>query len=134
VRVLDVGCGANLIYPLLGAALCGWRFVGSDVTDAALDWAGRNAAASPHLAPLIELRRVDADSPHGAALRLPLPHSKGQAQGRTMRRVGVLTCEQRQVPPQHGCAACHAPLYVCTCQYCKLIIIAAHSATFLETV
>lgn len=87
MRVLDVGCGANLIYPLLGAALCGWRFVGSDVTDAALDWAGRNAAASPHLAPLIELRRV-----------------------------GVLNCEQRQVPPQHGCAACHAPLYVCTCQ------------------
>ena len=28
VRVLDVGCGANLIYPLLGAALRGWRFVG----------------------------------------------------------------------------------------------------------
>ena len=66
VRVLDVGCGANLIYPLLGAALHGWRFVGSDVTDAALECAARNAAANPHLAPLIDLRRVEAGSPLGA--------------------------------------------------------------------
>lgn len=31
VRVLDVGVGANCIYPLLGHAEYGWRFVGSDV-------------------------------------------------------------------------------------------------------
>ena len=68
MRVLDVGCGANLIYPLLGAALRGWRFVGSDVTDAALEAAARNAAANPHLAPLIDLRRVEAGSPLGATL------------------------------------------------------------------
>ncbi|PHS87530.1 23S rRNA methyltransferase [Aeromonas dhakensis] len=30
-RVLDVGVGANCIYPLLGAREYGWRFVGSDI-------------------------------------------------------------------------------------------------------
>lgn len=69
VSVLDVGCGANAIYPLLGAALHRWRFVGSDVTDVALEWAERNAAANPHLAHLIKLRRVEANSPLGAAGR-----------------------------------------------------------------
>ncbi|KAL4858898.1 U6 small nuclear RNA (adenine-(43)-N(6))-methyltransferase [Chlorella vulgaris] len=58
VTGLDIGCGANLIYPLLGAVLCGWSFVGADVTAAALRWAARNLGANPHLAQLIEVRRV----------------------------------------------------------------------------
>ena len=61
VRVLDVGCGANLIYPLLGAAMHGWAFVGADVTDAAMEWAKRNRAANPHLAALLEVRRSAAE-------------------------------------------------------------------------
>ncbi len=32
VRGLDVGCGANYIYCLLGASLFGWHMVGSDIT------------------------------------------------------------------------------------------------------
>jgi 23S rRNA (adenine1618-N6)-methyltransferase len=36
VRVLDVGVGANCIYPLIGQRSYGWRFVGSDVDVAAL--------------------------------------------------------------------------------------------------
>jgi 23S rRNA (adenine1618-N6)-methyltransferase len=36
VRVLDVGTGANLIYPLLGHREYGWRFVGSDIDTTAL--------------------------------------------------------------------------------------------------
>ena len=58
VRVLDVGCGANLIYPLLGAAMHGWRFVGVDITDTAVEWAAKNAAANPDLQHLLEIRRV----------------------------------------------------------------------------
>ena len=42
VRGLDVGVGASCIYPLLGAALNGWAFVGTDVTDEALAWARYN--------------------------------------------------------------------------------------------
>jgi hypothetical protein len=33
VRGLDVGCGANFIYCLLGAALYGWHMTGVDVTE-----------------------------------------------------------------------------------------------------
>ena len=51
-----VGVGANCVYPLIGAARNGWSFVGTDVTDAALEAARRNADANPRLAPLIEIR------------------------------------------------------------------------------
>jgi 23S rRNA (adenine1618-N6)-methyltransferase len=56
---LDIGCGANVIYPLLGASLCGWSFLGVDVTDTAMEWAVRNRDANPELQPLITLRRVE---------------------------------------------------------------------------
>eukprot|EP00884_Botryococcus_braunii_P012832 jgi/Botrbrau1/2154/Bobra.0093s0055.2 len=67
ISVLDVGCGASLIYPLLGAAITGWRFVGVDITPQACHWAGHNASMNPHLQGLIEVRRVEP--PTGA---LPL--------------------------------------------------------------
>jgi len=31
VRVLDVGCGANCIYPIIGSQTYGWQFVGADI-------------------------------------------------------------------------------------------------------
>ncbi len=36
IRALDIGTGANLIYPLLGHCEYGWRFVGSDIDATAL--------------------------------------------------------------------------------------------------
>lgn len=36
VRVLDIGVGANCIYPLIGRREYGWRFVGSDIDAAAI--------------------------------------------------------------------------------------------------
>lgn len=36
VRVLDIGVGANCIYPLIGQREYGWRFVGADVDAAAI--------------------------------------------------------------------------------------------------
>ena len=55
---LDIGCGANCIYPLLGAALNGWHFVGTDITDIAIEWAFRNVSSNPGLAALIDIRRT----------------------------------------------------------------------------
>ncbi len=46
VRVLDVGVGANCIYPLLGQAIYGWQFVGVDVDAAALAIAQKNIDAN----------------------------------------------------------------------------------------
>ena len=56
--VLDVGCGANLIYPLLGSAILKWYFVGVDVSKTAIEWAEKNRIANPELAELIEIRQV----------------------------------------------------------------------------
>jgi len=71
VRGLDIGCGANCIYPLIGAATCGWQFVGTDITPEALTWARRNVAANPQLSHLIEVRQVaaaDKQTPGGMLL------------------------------------------------------------------
>ncbi|XP_011088578.1 methyltransferase-like protein 16 homolog isoform X1 [Sesamum indicum] len=56
----DIGTGANCIYPLLGASILGWQFVGSDITDVAIEWANRNVESNPHISGLIEIRRVGA--------------------------------------------------------------------------
>ncbi|KAI7842940.1 hypothetical protein COHA_003449 [Chlorella ohadii] len=66
---LDIGCGANLIYPLLGACLAGWRMIGADCTPAALEWAARNLGANPQLAGLIELRAVGMQPEQAAYLQ-----------------------------------------------------------------
>ncbi|XP_059647498.1 uncharacterized protein LOC132293869 isoform X2 [Cornus florida] len=65
VRGFDIGTGANCIYPLLGASLLGWSFVGSDVTNVALEWAERNVKNNPHISELIEIRKVgNAEEKH----------------------------------------------------------------------
>ncbi len=56
VAVLDIGVGANCIYPLIGASEYGWRFVGSEIDAEALRWAKRLVAAHPSVADQIECR------------------------------------------------------------------------------
>ncbi len=57
VAVLDIGVGANCIYPLLGAREYGWRFVGTDIAPDSIAWARRLVAGNPVVAGLIELRQ-----------------------------------------------------------------------------
>lgn len=56
VRVLDIGTGANLVYPLVGHAEYGWSFLGVDIDDAALANAQAILGKNPELAADIELR------------------------------------------------------------------------------
>lgn len=56
VRVLDVGVGANCVYPIVGRAEYGWRFTGSDTDPAALANAQRIVEANPGLSGGVELR------------------------------------------------------------------------------
>ena len=56
VKILDVGVGANTIYPLLGHQLYGWCFVGSDVDAQSLSAAQKILQMNPELAGSIELR------------------------------------------------------------------------------
>ncbi len=56
IRVLDIGVGANCIYPLIGHREYGWRFVGSDTDAVALAAAQQIVDANAGLAAAIELR------------------------------------------------------------------------------
>lgn len=56
IHVLDVGVGANCIYPLIGNAAYGWQFSGSDVDPQAIASAERIVATNPQLKSKIELR------------------------------------------------------------------------------
>ncbi|XP_060217992.1 uncharacterized protein LOC132645187 isoform X2 [Lycium barbarum] len=70
VKGFDIGTGANCIYPLLGASLLGWKFVGSDITDVALEWAEKNVKSNPHISELIEIRRVNMEVPASSSEEL----------------------------------------------------------------
>ena len=56
VRVLDIGTGANLAYPLIGQREYGWSFVGTDIDKAALDAGRKIIRANGGLEAAIELR------------------------------------------------------------------------------
>lgn len=56
IAVLDIGMGANCIYPLIGANEYGWRFVGTETDPVALKWAKKLVAANGNVANLIECR------------------------------------------------------------------------------
>ncbi|KAH9603585.1 hypothetical protein KSS87_015961 [Heliosperma pusillum] len=83
VRGFDIGTGANCIYPLLGASLLGWSFVGSDVTDVALEWADKNVKSNPHISDLIEIRRVKVTSPIN---EVPLELNSTETEGDDQRK------------------------------------------------
>lgn len=57
VRVLDIGVGANAIYPLIGHAEYGWQFLGSDIDANALASAQTIIHANHGLSTAIKLRR-----------------------------------------------------------------------------
>lgn len=56
VKVLDIGVGANCIYPLIGTREYGWSFVGSDI-DALAIRSAQNIVAANSLSDLITIRK-----------------------------------------------------------------------------
>eukprot|EP00210_Caulerpa_lentillifera_P001543 g1481.t1 len=58
VRGLDIGCGANCIYPLLGAATYGWNFIGTDITAEAVLHANANRDRNPRIGHLINIIKI----------------------------------------------------------------------------
>ncbi|ORM70383.1 23S rRNA (adenine(1618)-N(6))-methyltransferase [Pantoea wallisii] len=60
--VLDIGCGANCIYPLIGQAEYGWRFTGTDISAEAITAATHIVASNPGLQRAIRLRRQKQES------------------------------------------------------------------------
>lgn len=63
VRVLDIGTGANCIYPILGCRSYGWHFVASDIDRTAVKTARLIVESNPCLAnrvKIVEQREKDA--------------------------------------------------------------------------
>jgi len=56
VRVLDVGVGANCVYPIIGVKEYGWTFVGSDIDPIAIESAGKLVTQNAVLQGKVELR------------------------------------------------------------------------------
>jgi len=56
VQGLDIGIGANCIYPILGNAIYGWSFVGTETDDNALQNCKKIISHNPHLIDAISLQ------------------------------------------------------------------------------
>lgn len=56
IKCLDIGVGANCIYPIIGNYEFGWSFIGSDIDSSALKSAQQIIENNPALTPYVELR------------------------------------------------------------------------------
>jgi 23S rRNA (adenine1618-N6)-methyltransferase len=57
IKILDIGMGANCIYPVIGSSVYGWQFVGTDIDPIAIRSAKDIIAANRHLKDRILLRQ-----------------------------------------------------------------------------
>ena len=62
-KVLDIGVGANCIYPIIGAKLFNWQMVGADIHNDAVASAKKIVAATKGLKNNIEIRH-QTNNPH----------------------------------------------------------------------
>jgi 23S rRNA (adenine1618-N6)-methyltransferase len=62
LKGLDIGVGANCIYPLIGQFEYGWSFIGSDIDDEAIKSAKTILDHNPHLKNSIEIRKQNSKS------------------------------------------------------------------------
>ena len=56
IKCLDVGVGANCIYPIIGVKEYGWSFIGSDVDPLAIESADKIISSNPSLKEKVECR------------------------------------------------------------------------------
>ncbi len=56
IKVIDIGVGANCVYPIIGTTEYGWKFVGSEIDKVALESAQKIVQENPSLQGKIQLR------------------------------------------------------------------------------
>lgn len=105
-RCLDIGVGANCIYPIIGLREYGWTFVGSDIDPASIENARKIVTCNPVLAHKIDLRLqrdsrkifdgiISADDYFDVTLCNPPFHSsKEEAEEGTLRKLSSLKREK----------------------------------------
>lgn len=62
IKVLDIGTGANCIYPILGSQIYNWSFIGSDIDPISIKSANLILEANKNLKPYIKLRTQKSES------------------------------------------------------------------------
>lgn len=109
IRCLDIGVGANCIYPIIGAYEYGWYFVGSDIDKSALD-AAKKIIVTNKLEDKIELRHQEepddiingiiADDEYFDLVicNPPFHSSLLEAKSGTMRKLSNLSGGKRNTP------------------------------------
>lgn len=114
VRVLDIGTGANIIYPLIGQGSYGWQFVGADIDKTALNNAQHIIEKNNGLGQMIELRLQTKSSHifHGVIqpcerftltmCNPPFHSSQADAQAGTQRKWKNLAKPLQQNPTNAG--------------------------------
>jgi 23S rRNA (adenine1618-N6)-methyltransferase len=102
IRCLDIGVGANCIYPIIGHKMYGWSFIGSDIDPVSIDAANKIIESNPELKPFIELRlQMDAKDTINGILKKgeriditlcnpPFHASLAEAQAGTQRKLNNL--------------------------------------------
>jgi len=55
-KCLDIGVGANCVYPIIGNKEYGWSFIGSDIDILSIENVTNILTSNPHLNPVIEVR------------------------------------------------------------------------------
>ena len=110
VSVLDIGVGANCIYPIIGICEYDWQFTGTDIDAEALVSATKIIEGNPQLAGLVELRRQkSATSIFSGILRPddrfdfcicnpPFFRSEDEAQSANQRKVSNLKNDKSVKP------------------------------------
>ena len=56
IKALDIGVGANCIYPIIGVTEYGWNFIGSDIDPKSVETAKRIVEANENLTGKIEIK------------------------------------------------------------------------------
>ncbi len=96
---LDIGVGANCIYPILGAQIYGWQMVGADIDKEAVAAAQRNVDLTPKLETKIQIRHQsnnahifqgiikEGEYYHFTMCNPPFHASKEEAEKGTLRKL-----------------------------------------------
>ena len=113
VRCLDIGVGANCIYPLIGVKAYGWSFVGADIDPVAIASANSIIEANPALKDVVECRLqpnpkdifvgvIREDEVFDLTICNPPFHtSMKEAESGTLRKLRNLTQEKVTIPTQN---------------------------------
>jgi 23S rRNA (adenine1618-N6)-methyltransferase len=110
IRCLDIGVGANCVYPIIGVTEYGWSFVGSDIDAKAIDAATTITDSNLALTNKVELRLqtnsadifkgIIKDGEHFdiTICNPPFHSSLAEAQASTLRKVRNLTQKKIDKP------------------------------------